>query len=227
MSNNEVIYKSPQDIDYEAVAQRRQRRAARMGLLVNILAFILTLIALTIVIRAMIARFPLYQPLYTANAESVCAFAPVSERGHVTDALVRDFAQSAAVDFHTLDYMNWRKTIDNVTASRFTPTARVEAADNLNTSGILPSLINNRFVLKPVVSDLVEIINERVNEAGAYEWKVSVPMILAYTGAGEAGTTSYRPEARTITLTVERVPVTADNPQGLKVSSLFSSQTVK
>lgn len=219
------LYKGPEEIDLELLVIEREKRRARLSLGANLVFFLLVLILNGILFRAAIGTFPKAQTLFTTNAAAVCSFSPVSEPGEVSDTMVREFATTTVVDLHTLDYMNWRKSLDRVTARLFTVEARQAATDSLKTSGILPALITNSYVLTPVITDIATIQSAGVKN-GIYQWVVNVPVVIAYTGSSSGGRADYRPENRVVTVTVSRVPNTADHPEGLIVSGLFSSQAV-
>lgn len=220
------VYKNPPIIDLEAKSLQSAQASSTRALLANLFVLILLMVLIGILFRAAFGTYPRAKTLFTSNAAAVCNFSPVSENAGLSDAYVADFATSAVMDIHTLDYMNWRKTLDTVTASRFTVEARDAAALALRDSGILPAVIQNRFVLRPVPSDLA-VVESAGPVDGIWQWVVRVPTVLAYTGV-DSGTreASYRPENRIITVTVSRTPITADHPDGLIISSIRSSQAV-
>lgn len=219
------IYKSPADIDMEAAIIDREMARARRALVANIFILLLVMVLIGILFRAGFGTFPRAKTLFTSNAAAVCNFVPVSDPGDLTNVFVADFASTAVVDLHTIDYMNWRKTLDTVTADRFTVEARDAAATALRDSGILPAIIRNQFVLRPVLRDLATVQSSGL-VGDTYQWTVSVPVVLAYTGVNASGKAEYRPENRTITVTVSRTPITADHPDGLIISSIQSSQAI-
>lgn len=221
----DTIHKSPADIDLELRLIQQEKSRQWRGLIANAIMLLISMILLAILFRSGFSTFPRPRTLFTSNAAAVCNFSPVSERGDVTDAIVRDFASSAVIDLHTLDYMNWRKTIDTVTSGRFTVEARAIAAEALRDSGILPAIIRNQFVLRPVPTDL-PLITEAGVKDGTYQWTVQVPAVFAYTGVNATGKAEYRPENRRITVTISRTEITADHPEGLIVSSIRSSQAI-
>lgn len=217
---------TPQQIDLEQHIGRREISTLRVQVIILSVLLIAALTLCIVLITGMNTRFPMKKYIYTANAAAVCKFTPLDQRGDVTDAAVLNFAVLTAADMHTFDYINWRKTLDAVTISHFTPEARQAATDGLRRSGILTSVVDNSFVLKAVLSGPSTVISSGV-VGGHFTWVVEVPMILAYTGGRNVdASTNYRPENRTITLTIRRAEFTADNPDGLLVSSMSSTQTL-
>lgn len=215
--------KTPEIIDRELEVAYSERRS----LLISIggLSFVLLLMLVTLffLVRAVATEFPKRQFVYTTNAASVCAFTPLEEPGDVTDAIVRTFATEVAIDMHALDYVNFRSTLDRVTATNFTADARVAAAEALRDSGILRTVTQQFFILRAVQRDTAAIVAQGV-EDGRYRWRVRVPVTLAYTTRGREEAPTYRPEDRDIVLTVVRAEQTAANPRGLVVSGILSTQ---
>lgn len=222
---DDAVYKGPQEIDLERELLEREGRQARVGLIVRTITLVLVLGLNFMLMHALLARFPVRETVYTANAAAVCSFAPVNEAGDVSPATVREFAARAAEDVHRLDYANWRSTLDAATIDRFTPEARTLSVEGLRSSGILRSVVRNNLVIKPIINDLVVITDYGVVD-GVYQWRVRVPLLLAYIGGSAQGTTSYRPEARTLEMTIIRTPMTVDTPDGLLVASIYSTQTI-
>ena len=219
--------KTPREIDLEQQVGLREISSLRLQVIMLGVLLLLSIALTALLLTALNSRFPLQKYIYTSNAAAVCTFAPLDTRGDVTDAAVLNFAVQTAVDVHTLDYINWRKTLDTVTISRFTPEARESATRGLRDSGILPSVVNNSFVLKSVLSGPAQIKSQGVAN-GFYTWEIEIPMILAYTGGmNQDKSMNYRPENRIIRLTVRRAEFTADNPEGLLVMSMFSTQALR
>lgn len=218
--------KTPREIDLEQMVGQREIASLRNQVILLGILLVAAIALCVLLIYAMNSRFPQQKFIYTQNAAAVCTFAPLNERGDVTDAAVMNFAVQTAADMHTFDYINWRKTLDGVTLTRFTPEARADATRGLRDSNILPSVVNNSFVLKAVPSGPASIRSQGT-DGNFYTWEVAVPMTLAYTGGMNSDRSmNYRPESRTIVLTVRRAEFTADNPDGLLVASMSSSQSL-
>lgn len=220
---------TPEQIDFEQNAAKREISSLRGQVLLLGVLLLVGLLLCIIMIAGMNSRFPMRKHVYTSNAAAVCSFAPLDERGDITDAAVLNFAVLAAVDIHTFDYINWRKTLDAVTIARFTPDAREATTTALRDSGVLTSVVNNAFVLKAVLSGPARVIRSGVM-GDSFTWEVEIPLTLAYTGGRASANdraTNYRPENRTVVLTVRRAIFTADNPDGLLVAGIASTQTMQ
>lgn len=218
--------KTPELIDRELEIAFSERRALRLSILGLCVVLALMLGTLYLLVRATTTQFPQREFVYTTNAAAVCAYTPVDVRGDVTDANLRNFATQIATDLHALDYVNFRSTLDRVTAAQFTPEARVAAAEALRDSGILRTVTRQFFILRAIQRDTTEILSEG-ERGGRYTWRVLVPLTLAYTSPGEGGAPTYRPEERDIVLTIVRTEQTAANPMGLLVSGLLSTQPIQ
>lgn len=215
--------KTPELIDRELDVAFSERRALRFSILGLTVVLMLMLTTLYLLVRAATTQFPKNEFVYTTNAAAVCAYTPVNVRGDVTDANLRNFAAQIAVDLHALDYVNFRSTLDRVTANQFTPEARVAAAEALNTSGILRTVTRQFYILRAIQRDTARILSEGEVD-GRYAWRVLVPLTFAYTSPGDGAAPTFRPEQRDIVLTIVRTEQTAANPMGLLVSGLLSTQ---
>lgn len=217
-------FKTPEIIDLELETAFSERRSLLISCIGLFIVLLIMLAALFFLIRATTSEFPKREYVYTTNAAAVCAYTPVNEKGDVTDASIRNFGLQVAIDLHALDFVNFRSTLDRVTATHFTQEARVAAAEALRDSGILATVTQQFYILRAVQRDTPVILTQGVNNAGLYQWKVKVPITLAYTSRGREGVPSYRPEDRDIILTIIRTEQTAANPMGLLVAGLLSTQ---
>ena len=225
MSASSDYTKTPPVIDAELEIAFSERKAMRNSIFMLSIILVVMIVTLVILMRANTSIFPRQAFVYTANAASVCSFTPVSERGSVTDASIRNYAAQIAMELHALDYVNYRSTLNRVTEKYFTPEARVAATNALRDSNILAVVTEQGFVVRAVPRDTAVIESQGVNEEGVYQWVVRVPLVFAYTSRGTSGP-QYRPENRDVTLTVIRVEQTAANPDGLMVSNMHSTQTL-
>lgn len=215
--------KTPEVIDAELELAFSERRSILLSIAGLSLLLLVMLVTLVILIRATTTQFPKREFVYTTNAAAVCAFTPLDQQGDVTDANIRNFATQIAIDLHALDFVNFRSTLDRVTAINFTAEARVAAAEALRDSGILRTVTQQFFILRAVQRDTAVIVQQGVVN-DRYQWRVRVPVTLAYTSRGREGAPNYRPEERDIILTIVRTEQTAANPLGLVVSGLLSTQ---
>lgn len=215
--------KTPEIIDAEHDLAYSEKRSLTLSIVGLSFLLVVMVGTLAILIRATTTQFPQQAFVYTTNAAAVCAFTPLDQEGDVTEANLRNFATQIVIDLHALDFVNFRSTLDRVTAVNFTPDARVAAAEALRDSGILATVTKQFFILRAVQRDTAQIIERGVVD-GRYQWRIRVPVTLAYTSRGREESPSYRPENRDIILTVTRTEQTAANPLGLVVSGLISTQ---
>lgn len=217
--------KNPEMIDAELDIAYSEAKSLRYSIVGLLLVLVLMLGTLYILVKATTTEFPRNEFVYTTNAAAVCAYTPVSERGDLTDANIRNFAARIAIDLHALDFVNFRSTLDRVTANQFTPEARVASAEALRDSGILRTITRQFFILRAIQRDTPVIEDEGVVD-GVYQWTIRVPLTFAYTARGGHGVApTYRPENRDIVFTVKRTEQTAANSMGLLISGMLSIQT--
>lgn len=231
MGNDAELNKSPAQIDIELETAFSERKSLRNSIVV--LSGILTvmLIMLYVLVQANTSIFPRHKVVYTTNAEAVCAFTPVSERGNVTGALVENFAADIARELHLLDYVNYRSTLARVMDGNFTPEAREATTRAMLDSGILRTVTTSGFVIKALPDDRPIILQEGISfhdgggvEQPTYTWVIRVRVVLAYAYRGEDNQPTYRPEDRDIYMTVIRTEPSAANPLGLLVAKFVSLQ---
>jgi hypothetical protein len=223
--------KDPAQIDAELRIAFSERAALRNSILTLCVLLTILLLTLYVLVRANLAIFPRHEVVYTTNAAAVCDFTPVAERGHVSGALVENFAATIARELYLLDYVNYRATLARVMDVNFTPEARADTTRAMLESGILRTVTSQGFVIKALPDDRPAVLHEGVETrvvAGlpepTYTWVVGVPLMLAYAHRGEDNSPNYRPERRDVYMTIIRTEPTAANPLGLLVSKLVSLQ---
>lgn len=232
MSEAEIYLKSPQQIDVELETAFSARKALRNSILILFVVLIVLLVMLYVLVRANTAIFPRHKVVYTTNAEAVCAFTPVAQRGNVTGALVENYAANIARELHLLDYVNYRSTLSRVMDANFTTEARADTTNAMLQSGLLRTVTQQGFVTRALPNDRPVIIDEGVSvqvrdglAQPTYTWVIRVPILIAYAHRGEENAPTYRPEERDIYMTIIRTEPTAANPMGLLVSKLVSIQS--
>lgn len=175
-------YKSPPQIDAELEIAFSERKSLRRSIMVLVCLLIILLAILFVLVRANMAIFPRHKVVYTTNAQAVCAFTPVAERGNVTGALVENFAANVVRELHLLDYVNYRSTLARVMDQHFTPEAREASTRAMLTSGLLRTVVEQGFVIRALPNDRPSILREGVGirEVGGvseptYMWVLRVP----------------------------------------------------
>ena len=231
MSDADTYSKSPQQIDLELETAFSERKSLRNSILVLIVILAVLLLMLLVLVRANTAIFPRHKVVYTTNAEAVCAFTPVAERGNVTGALVENYAADIARELHLLDYVNYRSTLSRVMDATFTPEARADTTNAMLESGLLRTVTGQGFVTRALPNDRPAILDEGISfqtldgiTQPTYTWVIKVPILIAYAHRGEDNAPTYRPEERDIYMTIIRTEPTAANPMGLLAAKLVSLQ---
>lgn len=231
MADNTELNKAPAQIDIEHNIAFSERKSLRNSIFALSGILVLMLVMLYVLVQANTTIFPRHQIVYTTNAESVCAFNPVAERGAVTGALVENFAANVARELHLLDYVNFRSTLSRVMDVNFTPEARADTTRAMLESGILRTVTTEGFVIRALPDDRPIILQEGVSfhtsqgvEQATYTWVIRVPVVLAYAYRGLENRPTYRPENRDIYMTIIRTEPSAANPLGLLVARLVSLQ---
>lgn len=214
--------KTPDEIDKELEIGDALWRNQKVTLTLAIILLVLVIGSNIQIASALLNRFPLREFVYTQNAAAVCTFSPVDEPGFVTEANVKNYAATIAVDLNTLDFANWRADINRVVNASFTKEARETYLGALRDSQILQTVLRQRYALTSIVRDEepVVILSQGVQD-GRYQWRVRVPITVSY-----ATDRDFRPENRDLEIVLVRAPVASNNHYGVLVNGVFSTQTL-
>jgi intracellular multiplication protein IcmL len=214
--------KRPEDIDSELEVGDALWRNQKVTLTLSIILLLLVIGSNVQIASALINRFPLREFVYTQNAAAVCTFSPIDEPGFVSDASVKNYAATIAVDLNTLDFANWRSDINRVVNASFTQEARTSYLAALKDSQILQAVLRQRYALTAIVRDEspVSIMSQGIVD-GRYQWRVLVPITVSY-----ATDKDFRPENRDLEIVLVRAPVASNNHYGVLVDGVFSTQTL-
>lgn len=233
MSDAATFNKTPEEIDIELHTAFSQRKSIRNSIIVLSFVLLILLTALYALVKANTTVFPRHKVVYTTNAEAVCAFTPIAERGNVSGALVENHASNLARQLHQLDYVNFRDDLSRVMDEHFTPDARAATSTEMLNSGLLRTVTRNGFVVRALPDERTVILKEGLTMRDTpnsppepvYTWVVKVSVKVAYVHRGEENIPTYRPETRDIYMTVIRTEPTAANPLGLLIDKLVSLQS--
>ena len=172
-----------------------------------------------LLLYAILYKYPANKFLWTSDARSVCAATPLT-KPTVTPALVKDFANRAALDLNSFDYVNWRRTLSTALDQYFTPAGRSRYTQAFEKSGILEKVRKNYYTLTAVSSGYPVLLNEGVVD-NRYQWTIQVPIIVYYRT-----NTEVLPESRVLTMTLVSVDPSPLNPNGIAIDGVISQQHV-
>jgi intracellular multiplication protein IcmL len=205
-------------LDEAAIVTDAQRRGVRLTWILT--GFVgLSLVMNLVLADALLNRFPIKEFLWTSDARAVCAAIPLTEP-NISAARVKDFAAGTAVGINSFDYQNWKRTLDAVLSSNFTPEGRSAYMTELQRTGIMRRVVNDKYVVT-AITDGEPIIVEEGRASGRYFWRVEVPLRIFYRT-----NVDVRPENRVLLITLVRIDPSPANPNGIAIDAIASGQRV-
>ncbi len=112
--------KSADHISREIDAGRMMLRNQWSWILLLSLFLVMSLAVNALLFYNAFIRFPVKQFIWTSDAQAVCEAIPLSEP-NISQARLKEFAVSSAVELNSYDYANWRPLINNALSQSFTP----------------------------------------------------------------------------------------------------------
>jgi intracellular multiplication protein IcmL len=162
-------------------------------------------------------RFPQKEFLWTSDALAVCKATRLTHAS-VHQATLEQFATEAAVSLNDYDYLNYRRQITDASDRYLTPHGRDQYMTALDVTGILDIIKKNYFTVTSFVPDPPQI-RDKGMKAEVPFWNIEVPLTIWYaTGQQRI------PENRVLTMTVVAVDPSPQNPKGIAIDNIISSQ---
>ncbi|KMO39389.1 DotI/IcmL family type IV secretion protein [Methylobacterium aquaticum] len=209
--------KSADHISREVDAGRMMLRNQWQWILLLSLFLLLSLTVNALLFYNAFIRFPVKQFIWTSDAQAVCEAIPLAEP-NISQARLKEFAVSSAVQLNSYDYANWRALINNALSQSFTPKGRDRYRAALQESGIIQKVVTGYQTVSAVTTDPANVAEEG-KLAGRYYWRVEVPLQIFYRTNVET-----RVERRLLTMTIVRIDPSPINPNGIAIDSVISTQ---
>lgn len=194
-------------------------RFTLMALVFLGVVLVLSLLANLVLVLAF-NSYPKTTFLWTKDAKAVCE-AVVLEEPNISQALLADFANRAAVSVHTYSYINWRENLSYATQTYFTPVGGRGFLDSFAQSRILKEVQRSYYVVSAVSSG-IPVVERSGIDHGRYFWKIQVPITITYRQNSD-----YKAEERLIEMTIVRIDPSPKNPNGVAVDSFVSVQRTR
>ena len=209
--------KSADRINSEVDAGRMMLRNQWYWILLLSLFLCLSLVVNLLLFYNAFYRFPIKQFIWTSDAQAVCEAIPLTEP-NISQARLKEFAVSSAVELNSYDYANWRALINNALSQAFTPKGRDRYRAALQESGIIQKVVLGYQTVSAVTTDPANIAEEG-KAAGRYYWRVEVPLQIFYRTNVET-----KVERRVLEMTIVRIDPSPINPNGIAIDSVISTQ---
>lgn len=180
---------------------------------IQIVMLALLSIALTVVILGLmlLIRDPVAPPpVYFTAMENGALFPekPLDQPGIETNELL-NWITEAMMEANTFNFIDYNTVLDTASVY-FTKEGYTSYKDALNTSKIIETITEKKYVLRAVATDAPQLLLEKPF-AGRYMWKIKIPMQFKYQNVkADFGTLVE------ITLIVMRVP-TVQSPNGVLI----------
>jgi intracellular multiplication protein IcmL len=163
--------------------------------------------------------FPKYRYIPTLDNKAICEVGTHRDN-IVTPATLEDFAKDAAINAYSYDYVNYRRTINDVTGRYFTERGRKAFMRSLDDSGNLERVVKGRLIMKAFTTVAPQLESEG-KEGDRRFWIIHVPMAIEfYVGGSIAPTNSQDFLAE---VKVKQDQASALNPKGINVDSIVLS----
>ncbi len=135
---------------------------------------------------------------------------------NTSDSVVRQWANIAVVDTYTFDFVNYEKSLEQV-SQYFTDNGWYTFLRSLNDSNNLPTVIRKKLVVSAVAIKPPSILMKGILN-GVYSWRIQIPMLVTYQSASD-----FIQQSLVVTLLVSRIS-TLENPKGLGIDQFIVSQ---
>lgn len=134
----------------------------------------------------------------------------------ISNAHLLEWAGLVARQAYSFSFLNYQQQLDKAKPF-FTPSAWQNFTAELNSSGLLDQIKNEKIIMETIVYATPDILFSGVLH-GRYTWRIQVPVLVTYTTASE-----QKENKITITMDIARVPV-LDTPEGIQVVSFTVNQ---
>ncbi len=131
----------------------------------------------------------------------------------VQESGVTQFVTDAVMTAFSLDYLHFRAQLQRASAY-FTPYGWKTFLAAFKKSNNLTTLVDLKMVSDVKITGAPQVIQKAIVD-GRYAWKVSLPVVMTYTGASRT-----IPMAMKLNLIVLRVPV-KDNPNRIAINNFL------
>lgn len=169
------------------------------------------------IIFAGVSWFPKYRFVATTDNSGLCEIS--SEMSvRVTPAVLTDYAKEAVLNAYSYDYVNYQKTLNEVTTRWFTDAGRKALFSTLESSGNLERIIKGRLILKSMATNVPQLEEEGLKNGITPYWVVKAPVAIEFYSGGEAQPRSRQDFLAIVT--VIQIPASAANLKGIAVDSI-------
>jgi intracellular multiplication protein IcmL len=196
-----------------ALSRTVKDQRARIGRMLTLC--VIEALTLLVFFGAWIFFFPKYRYIPTKDNQAICQVnSQISP--DIMEPDVRDFARDAVLHAYSYDYVNYRKTLNEVAGRWFTDDGQKAFWRSLDTSGNLDKVIKGRLILRSTLMNDPQVQREGRDEQLRDWWEVVVPIWISFYQNGEEQPASRQPFNAIVR--VVQVPASQSNKKGILVN---------
>lgn len=158
-----------------------KKRAMRIWIVVAIIA-----VANIVLVSAWL-NYPKYRVIATLDNRAICEV-PVKDRLAVTPNILLQWAADAAVDLYTIDYVNYRRDLQNAARKWLSKNGQASFFKSLDTSRNLKLIEEQRLIVKAMATQVPQLEQEGElvdgDDQRAHYWEVRLPIQLEFYANG-------------------------------------------
>lgn len=160
--------------------------------------------------------YPKNKYIATMDNQAICPV-DAANNPNITDVQIANFAQSAATQLYTMDYVNYPDQVESTLSRYFTSQGRVDAVASFEEAGTLTNVATNALTLRAGATHAPRIEEKGIGSDGAPYWVVRFPMVLdIYSGES----TPKESKRYIVSVRLRSDTASASNPTGLGVLTI-------
>jgi intracellular multiplication protein IcmL len=196
------------------LAREAYTYARHIFLLRTIYCILGALVLQSCAVLYMATRPPVNHYFITDTAGRIQAITPL-DRPINSQTDLNNWVANSIVAAYTMDFANWRAEL-TAAQGNFTPSGWRGFRDALDTSGLLKSIIENKYVTSAVPTGAPVLLDEGLVQ-GRYAYRLQMPLLVSFqTSDGKTAAQNMK-----MNIVVERIPQTED-PRGLGIAQLIA-----
>lgn len=160
--------------------------------------------------------YPKNKYIATMDNQAICPV-DAANNPNITDVQIANFAQSAATQLYTMDYVNYPDQVEATLSRYFTSQGRVDAVASFEEAGTLTNVATNALTLRAGATHAPRIEEKGIGSDGAPYWVVRFPMVIdIYSGES----TPKESKRYIVSVRLRSDAANASNPTGLGVVTI-------
>lgn len=161
-------------------------------------------------------EYPKNRYIATKDNQAICPVAAL-DNPNLNDSQIANFAQSAATQLYTLDYINYPDQVEATLSRYFTSQGRIDAVRSFDEAGTLTNIATYALTTRAGAIHAPRVEEKGIADDGIPFWVVRFPMVLdIYSGTS----TPKESKKYIVSVRLRSDAANANNPTGLGVLSI-------